>query len=52
MQLPPWMMRPPSKEYISPKWRCVLRIGAYATIIVAFIKYGELLEMPENPQYA
>lgn len=42
----------PEPEILSPKTKSILRVGSYFTLIYLFIKYGHILEMPENPNYS
>eukprot|EP00389_Voromonas_pontica_P004787 GDKH01007112.1.p2 GENE.GDKH01007112.1~~GDKH01007112.1.p2 ORF type:complete len:53 (-),score=14.94 GDKH01007112.1:70-228(-) len=51
MQMP-MMGKPPPKEYLSAKWKLVLRTTGFAAAIAAFIYYGDSFEFPENPKYA
>jgi len=45
-------MPPPPKEYFSPKSKAILRAIGFVAAVVLFIKYGDLLDMPENPRFA
>eukprot|EP00443_Scrippsiella_acuminata_P019771 CAMPEP_0115305194 /NCGR_PEP_ID=MMETSP0270-20121206/71891_1 /TAXON_ID=71861 /ORGANISM="Scrippsiella trochoidea, Strain CCMP3099" /LENGTH=71 /DNA_ID=CAMNT_0002723381 /DNA_START=11 /DNA_END=224 /DNA_ORIENTATION=+ len=48
----PFMPKPPPKEYLTPKQRAVGRALGFMATIVAIIKLGEAMDMPENPKYA
>ncbi|PFH31375.1 hypothetical protein BESB_028100 [Besnoitia besnoiti] len=44
----PGMMREAPKEYLSPKWRLVLRVAGFVGACILIAKYGDLVDMPEN----
>ncbi|KAF4666580.1 hypothetical protein FOL47_004025 [Perkinsus chesapeaki] len=46
----PGMMAPPPKEYIAPKYKAPLRAVGFALSIYLMIRFGDELEMPENPR--
>jgi len=42
----------PPKEYLSPKSKAILRALGFAAAAYLFWRFGELLDMPENPRFA
>lgn len=41
-----------TQEYFTPKQRAVARAVAFLTTIVLVVKFGDSMDMPENPKYA
>ena len=48
----PMMMKPPQKEYIPHDYKLPLRAVGFAVAAVLIWKFGDRLEMPENPRFA
>jgi len=48
----PMMMKPPQKEYIPHDYQLPLRFAGFVLASVFIWKYGQTLEMPENPRFA
>ncbi|EER12091.1 hypothetical protein Pmar_PMAR019197 [Perkinsus marinus ATCC 50983] len=46
----PGMMAPPPKEYIAPKYKAPLRAIGFVLSIYLMMRFGDELEMPENPR--
>lgn len=42
----------PFQEYFTPNQRAIARAVAFLTTIVLVVKFGDSMDMPENPKYA
>lgn len=47
----PFMPQHKPKEYLTAKQRAVARALGFMAVVVAIVKIGEDLDMPENPKY-
>jgi len=51
MMMPFMQQKPPPKEYLSPKWKAILRAVGFAASAIIIIQFGDLGEFPENPKF-